>query len=77
MAGLVATDWGHELGVRQLWCWVAVVAVCHGSGARDGGFEMVAVHLCLGSKSRRAQSVVGGGKGSACQNGRWRCSRWM
>ena len=77
VAGLVGMDCGCELCVRQLWCWVVVVAVCHGGGAQDGGVEMVAVHLCLGSKSGRAQSVVGGGKGSACQNGRWRCSRWM
>ena len=38
---------------------------------------MVAVHLCLGSESVRAQLVVGGGKGGACQNGRWQCSRRM
>ena len=33
MAGLVGTDWGLEHGIQQLWCWVVVVAVCHGGGA--------------------------------------------
>ena len=53
------------------------MAVHHGGGARDGGVEMVAICLCLGSESGRAQLVVGGGKGGVCQNGRWWCLRRM
>ena len=54
-----------------------VVAVHCGGGDRDSGVKTVAVCSCVGSESGRAQLVVGGGKGGACQNGRWWCLRSM